>query len=290
MSGTPSVTPVTVLGLGAMGSALSTAFLDGGHPVTVWNRTPAKAGPLTARGAVAAADPREAVRAADLVVLCVLDYAAAYDTLGAVGDALNGRALVHLTNGTPAQAREFAQWATQRGAHYVDGGIMSTPPMIGDSGSLVLYSGDRTGFDAHRSTLERLGAARWLGSDPGAAALHDIALLSGMYGLFAGHLHAAALIASEGGSVTEFTTELLIPFLERMMVPMKYSSREIDSGEFADQEASIAMQATAFVNIIESTAAQGVDPALLIPMRDLYHRAAAEGRDPSELLAKKAGR
>lgn len=33
---------VTVIGLGAMGSALARAFIKAGHTVTVWNRTAAR--------------------------------------------------------------------------------------------------------------------------------------------------------------------------------------------------------------------------------------------------------
>ncbi len=33
---------VTVIGLGAMGSAIANAFLNAGHDVTVWNRGPEK--------------------------------------------------------------------------------------------------------------------------------------------------------------------------------------------------------------------------------------------------------
>jgi 3-hydroxyisobutyrate dehydrogenase-like beta-hydroxyacid dehydrogenase len=46
---------VTVLGLGEMGSALAGAFLGGGLPTTVWNRSPGKADALVAKGAVGAA-------------------------------------------------------------------------------------------------------------------------------------------------------------------------------------------------------------------------------------------
>lgn len=46
-SASASASPVTVLGLGAMGTALATAFLTNGHPTTVWNRTRTRA---SARG------------------------------------------------------------------------------------------------------------------------------------------------------------------------------------------------------------------------------------------------
>lgn len=51
-------TPTTVLGLGEMGSALAAALIDAGHSTTVWNRSPAKARPLAARGATVAGSRR----------------------------------------------------------------------------------------------------------------------------------------------------------------------------------------------------------------------------------------
>ncbi|MDV5142759.1 NAD(P)-binding domain-containing protein [Streptomyces sp. SBC-4] len=55
--------PVTVIGLGEMGFTLASAFLAGGHPTTVWNRTPERADALVAKGARRAATVREAVAA-----------------------------------------------------------------------------------------------------------------------------------------------------------------------------------------------------------------------------------
>ncbi|MGV7904205.1 NAD(P)-binding domain-containing protein, partial [Mycobacterium kansasii] len=51
MIGGDSTATVTILGLGAMGRAIAAAFVDAGHRVTVWNRTPGKADRLVARGA-----------------------------------------------------------------------------------------------------------------------------------------------------------------------------------------------------------------------------------------------
>ncbi|MFD4375859.1 NAD(P)-binding domain-containing protein, partial [Streptomyces sp. NPDC058527] len=53
-------TPVTVIGLGSMGSALAAAFLAAGHPTTVWNRTPERAAPRPGGGAPGAAPPAAA--------------------------------------------------------------------------------------------------------------------------------------------------------------------------------------------------------------------------------------
>ncbi|MCJ7780453.1 MAG: NAD(P)-binding domain-containing protein, partial [Acidimicrobiia bacterium] len=66
---------VTVIGLGAMGSALAATLIEKGHAVTVWNRTAAKAAPLVSAGAVQAATPRDAVAASPVTIVCVGGYA-----------------------------------------------------------------------------------------------------------------------------------------------------------------------------------------------------------------------
>lgn len=55
--------PVTVIGLGLMGSALAGAFLANGNPTTVWNRSAEKADSLAAQGARRAATVADAVMA-----------------------------------------------------------------------------------------------------------------------------------------------------------------------------------------------------------------------------------
>jgi 3-hydroxyisobutyrate dehydrogenase-like beta-hydroxyacid dehydrogenase len=70
------VTTVAVIGLGAMGARFARRFLDAGHDVIVWNRTPGKADDLVSRGATLVARPAEAARSAEAVVTAVSDPAA----------------------------------------------------------------------------------------------------------------------------------------------------------------------------------------------------------------------
>ena len=64
---------VACIGLGTMGGPMAGHLLDAGHEVAVWNRTPAKADDLVARGARRAESPADAARDADVVVTCVSD-------------------------------------------------------------------------------------------------------------------------------------------------------------------------------------------------------------------------
>lgn len=274
---------VSLIGLGAMGSALASAFLSRGLATTVWNRSSGKADPLVAKGATRAANVSGAVTTSKLVVVCLSNYDAMYEALSPAGNAFKGRVLVNLTNGTPAQARDMAKWATERGADYLDGGIMAIPPMIGQPRALVLYSGSKTGFDTHQKELDILGVSKYLGSDAGLAPLYDLALLTGMYGLFAGAIHATALIGTEKIAAREFMP-LLIAWLNAMMQGLPSLAEQVDAGDYTKGVVSnLGMQAVAYVNLIEASSAQGITTELIAPMHDLMNRGVAVGYGNSDL-------
>ena len=273
----PKRSPITLLGSGAMGTALTRAWLAAGHPVTVWNRTAARAQPLAAEGATVAATAAEAVAASRLVVACLLD-----DT--SVGEALDtadltGRDLVNLTTGTPADGRARAAWATGRGARFLDGGIMAVPPMIGapDSGAYVFYSGSAELFEEHRDALAVPAGTVYVGTDPGFAALHDVALLSGMYGMFAGIAHAFALIRGEDIAPKEFAP-LLVSWLGAMAPMALQTAEQLESGDYRTGVASqLAMQVAGSATLLRTAEEQGVDAGLLTPVLDLMRRRLADG-------------
>ncbi|MEU3266695.1 NAD(P)-dependent oxidoreductase [Streptomyces bacillaris] len=199
-----SPTPLTLLGLGAMGAALARTWLAAGHPLTVWNRSPGRGAELALRGARVPDSAAEAVAASPLVVTCLLDDASVREALA---DAdLTGKDLVDLTTSTPAESRARAAWAAGRGARFLDGGIMAVPPMIGapEAGGYILYSGPRALFDQHREVLGVPAATRYVGEDFGLAALYDVALLSAMTAMFAGARHAFALVEGAGIDRKEF--------------------------------------------------------------------------------------
>ncbi|QNE75276.1 NAD(P)-dependent oxidoreductase [Streptomyces finlayi] len=272
-----SPTPLTLLGLGAMGTTLARTWLAAGHPLTVWNRTPARAEPLVAHGARTAPTAAEAVAANELVVLCLLDDASVEEALA---DAdLTGKDLVDLTTGTPARARARAAWARERGARFLDGGIMAVPPMIGapESGGYVFYSGSPAAFDAHRQTLTVPAGARYVGEDPGFAALQDVALLSAMTGMFAGLSHAFALVRKEDIDLLEFAP-LLAEWLVAMAPAAQTTAGELTSGDYTTGVVSnLAMMVAGNTTLLRTAEEQGVSSELLLPFMDLMERRLKDG-------------
>lgn len=115
---------VAFLGLGRMGIAMARHLLAD-HEVTVWNRTPGKAGPLVEGGAREAGSVREAVEGADAVVLMLYGPPSVADVLpDVVAGAPAGALLVNCTTVAPSDAHEFARAA--EGLRYVDAPVAGT--------------------------------------------------------------------------------------------------------------------------------------------------------------------
>ncbi|MEV0294335.1 NAD(P)-binding domain-containing protein [Nocardia sp. NPDC050710] len=264
---------LTVLGLGDMGSALTRSWLAAGYAVTVWNRSPRPA-PV---GATVAATAAEATTGNPLVVACLLDDASVRATLDGVD--LTGRDIVNLTTSTPAEARALSEWITARGGRFLDGGIMAVPSMIGaaDSGAYVFYSGSTELYEAHAETLAVPAGVTYVGADAGFAALYDIALLSAMWGMFAGAAHAFALIGKEDISPVEFAP-LMVAYQQAMAGYSYGTAAQLVSGDYTEGvESNLAMMVTTNATLLRTAAEQGVSAELLTPFMALMQRRVAEG-------------
>ncbi len=270
-------TAVTVIGLGAMGSALADAFLKGGNPTTVWNRSANKTDALVAKGALRAATITNAFAASPLVVLCVLDYTAVQEILDPLGDAVSGRVLVNLTTGSPDQARETARWAAERGAEYLDGGILADPEDIGTPGARLYYSGSQVAFEAHQATLKVLGeVATYYGTDAGLASLYFMAVIGLNYEIWIAYLDTLALVGAENVEAMTFAphaTEVLTPMIELLAE----TARAVDGGQYPPLAGPLTAHAALMDDLIDTWQARDIDVERLKHVKTLIDRRVAEG-------------
>ncbi|MEV6558629.1 NAD(P)-binding domain-containing protein [Nocardia sp. NPDC051756] len=274
-------TPVTILGLGAMGQALAARLLKGGHPTTVWNRTPGKDADLVAAGAVGTASVAEAVQAGGPIIVVLFDHASVHATLDPVVGELSGRQVINLTSTAPDEARELATWAAGHGIDYLDGGIMAVPPMIGQPGASILYSGSRTVYAEHRETLELLAAAEYFGDDAGLASTYDFALLANMYTMFAGFMHGAAMMRSVGVSAGAFA-ERATAWVTAMAQMLPAYGQIIDGGDYTRPVQSLAFHKAALDAINRATRDAGVTVDFVAPIKNLIDRQVADGHGAQE--------
>ncbi|MEU4767382.1 NAD(P)-binding domain-containing protein [Actinosynnema sp. NPDC023794] len=264
------MTPVTVLGLGPMGRALATAFAAAGHPTTVWNRTPGKGNDLDATTAATAA---EAITASPLVVVCVLNYQAVRAVLEP--DALKGRALVNLTGGSPAQAREMAAWAAEHGVDYLDGVLLNG--VVGGPEAALLYSGPEDVYRAHRGTLSALGEhGAHVGADPGRAAGFNVSLLDLFWTSMFGVVHAFRLAAAEDITPAEFAGHAKV-MAELLPGLIDVVAEHVTADHFPGDASTLVSAAAILDDVIEAVRANGLDDGVLGAGRAAVRRAIDAG-------------
>ena len=168
---------VAFLGLGVMGYPMAGHLLKkGGHDVTVYNRSRAKAEQWAAEyGGRSAATPREAATDCDLVMMCVGNdndvRAVATGENGAMAGMKTGAVLVDHTTASAVVARELHAACKDRGLGFVD-----APVSGGQAGAVngqlgIMCGGDAADFDRARPVLDIYAKSCVLIGGPGAGQL-----------------------------------------------------------------------------------------------------------------------
>ncbi|MBF6209516.1 NAD(P)-dependent oxidoreductase [Nocardia puris] len=275
--------PVTVLGAGSMGSAIVGALLAAGHPTTVWNRSPERVEPLVRIGARQEMSVADAVAASPVTVGILATFRASRESME--GTDLKGRDIVTLNSGTPFDAREFAQWTTQRGARFLGGAIKNVPSAMGSPDTLLYFGGERAVFDKHAETLRVLGGDLvHLGDDPDLAALYESAVGATLLPTLLGFLEGAAVLRARGidaASMVPYSTKWL-QMIESLLPVL---AGEIDDRDYTRLGSSVALFETAAGDDAQLAKESGVDLSWHAPMHDLLRRAVAEGLGEQSITA-----
>jgi 3-hydroxyisobutyrate dehydrogenase-like beta-hydroxyacid dehydrogenase len=264
--------PVTVLGLGPMGYAITSAFVAAGHPTTAWNRTASRPAP---EGADRVLDVVEAVSASKTVVVCLMDYDAVRSVLTPLAEHLRGRLVVNVTSDSPDAARDMAAWAATHGISYTDGAIMTPTDTIGTPAAVVLHSGHAN------EVLAPLGGTQtYLGAEPGRAAAYDVALLDIFWTAVAGVAHAFALARSENISATDLAP-MARGIGELIPIVIDEHSAQLANGDHSGEEANLLSAAAGMAHIVETSEARGIDASVMKAAHALARRAVdgGHGRD-----------
>jgi len=144
---------VSFLGLGVMGYPMAGHLQKkGGHEVTVYNRSPAKAAQwIKEYGGRSAPTPREAARGADFVLMCVGNdddvRSVAFGDNGVLAGLEKGAILVDHTTASAVVARELHAKCKEKGVGFVD-----APVSGGQAGALngqlgIMCGGDQADYD-----------------------------------------------------------------------------------------------------------------------------------------------
>lgn len=171
---------VGFIGLGLMGGPMAANVARAGYPLTVYNRTVAKAEALRELGAQVASSPQGVAEASDVVITMLSDETAVrsvlYGETGLLAGAREGMLLIDMSTVAPEQSRRISTDLEARGLKMLDVPVMGStgPAKEGTLGLLV--GGDRGVFEAQRELLGVMGQNIFYMGPQGSGAMMKLSM------------------------------------------------------------------------------------------------------------------
>ena len=138
------MTTIGFIGIGLMGSRMTTRLLAAGYNVWVWNRSAEKCQSLVKQGAKLAANFADIGRECEVIMLCLADTAAVESVVfgeHGLSDYLQSQQLiVDFSSITPDATCDFAERLRAQNVHWIDapvsGGVIGA-----ENGKLIIMAG-----------------------------------------------------------------------------------------------------------------------------------------------------
>jgi len=168
---------VSFLGLGVMGYPMAGHLQKkGGHEVTVFNRTGAKAAQWAKEhGGKHAATPREAAKDCEFVMMCVGNdddvRSVVYGEGGALAGMKKGAILVDHTTASAMVAKEVHQKAKEKGIGFVDAPVSGGQAGAQNGQLGIMCGGEQAHFDRAKPVIDAYAKMAALIGGPGAGQL-----------------------------------------------------------------------------------------------------------------------
>lgn len=156
-----TATSVGFIGLGLMGKFMSANLLKAGFPLTVYNRSPAKAASLLAAGARNGISPLEVARASDIIFTCLPDTPDVEQVLfgpdGVAEGARKGAVIIDCSTISATATVSMAQRLKARGMDMIDSPV-SGGPKGAEAGTLsCMLGGDDAIIQRCMPVLQAVG-------------------------------------------------------------------------------------------------------------------------------------
>lgn len=274
---------ISLLGCGLMGAPMARRLAAAGFPLTLWNRTRAKADALADTGARVAATPREAVTGADIVIT-MLEHG------GVVGEVLfggegcaaaeaaraglsRGALVVDMSSILPEQARDHAHRLAAVGVTALDAPV-SGGTLGAEAGTLaIMAGGDPADFERASPVLHAMGRPVHVGP-VGSGQLAKLANQM-IVGITIGAVAEALLLAERGGADPAKVREALRGGFAESRILEVHGQRMVQ-GDFA-KRGSVAIQLKDLRNAQHTAQGIGFDMPITDELAALYASAAEHG-------------
>jgi 3-hydroxyisobutyrate dehydrogenase-like beta-hydroxyacid dehydrogenase len=274
------VTDVSVIGAGAMGSALVEVFAAAGAEVMVWNRTETKAEALSGPRVRVARSVAEAMASSPLVIVSVSDHEAARSLVVAAGVGLEGRAVASTSPVDPDQARSLDTAVAAAGGHYLDLAIPRSDGQVRVGAGVFLVSGHRAAYEANHELLDRIGTATFVDDAPGAAYVSGLAVILAYLPMAVGLLQGLRICRQHDVPLEWFERTALdfYPFQLRSLLDQVAGKIDPSAGHAGSVDAMAAWAAELAVSL----RAMGLDAGMFDALQRLFVAASDAGHGDAD--------
>jgi 3-hydroxyisobutyrate dehydrogenase-like beta-hydroxyacid dehydrogenase len=283
---------VAVLGIGLMGYPMAQRLCAAGHNVHVWNRTHAKALPLSQHGATVHAVASEAVQQAQIVITMLEDGAVVEDVLfnqNVAAAMPKGSLLVDMSSIQPAQARDHAKQLAALNIRYLDAPV-SGGTLGAEQGNLaIVVGGDDSDLERALPVLSVLGRATRVGG-VGAGQLAKLANQM-IVGITIGAVAEALLLCERGGADPAKVREAMSGGFADSRILQVHGQRMVER-DFAPR-GRMTVQRKDLRNALQTAQESEFDAPITTLLEQLYNQAIGQGfvnLDQSALFAELARR
>ena len=149
------------VGLGDMGMGIVPRLLAGGHSVTGWNRTQARAEALQKLGMGWADSPREVAARSEIVFSIVTDAAAVQSVAlgvdGIIAGLKEGGVYLDMSTIAPDASRAVAAEFAKAGLTMLDAPISGSTVTLAEGKASIMVGGDRSAFERVQPVLLAIG-------------------------------------------------------------------------------------------------------------------------------------
>ena len=276
---TPATSPlpvVAVLGIGRMGLPMARRLCEAGLTVHAWNRSPDKARPLQAHGALVHEDVRSAVAEAGIVVSLLENGPVVEQVLFGLGaaEAMRGGTLVvDMASIKPAEARDHAARLAALGIAHVDAPV-SGGTVAAEAGTLAIMAGGQAS-DLARAlpVLQHLGRTTHVGPH-GAGQLAKLANQM-IVGITIGAVAEALLLCAKGGADMAKVREAIGGGFAQSRILELHGQRMVER-DF-EPRARMTVQLKDLRNALDTAQGLGFDAPVTALFEGLYAQAIEHG-------------
>ena len=220
---------IAFLGTGLMGAPMCQNLLSAGLPLTVWNRSLAKAEPLAKRGAVVADSPQSAAADADVVITMLSDgpaVAAVMFEQGAADAIREGVTHIDMSSIGADEAIEHAKRHAERGVRYLDSPVSGGTRGASAGELAIMAGGDAETFAAMQPVFAALGQATHVGPN-GCGQLAKLANQI-IVAITIGAISEAFILAGGGGADRAKVREALQGGFASSRILTEHGQRMVD--------------------------------------------------------------